>query len=142
MDFTRVQLADFHPSICCVNNHGKRGCWNNSNILFKTFPSCYNANLMTLVKLSRDLLRCYNMRSMVRFMIGNGVQKMWIRRRWDRALGQRISLYEKDICIIARMKLNIELNSFANKRCKAEQKNRKLIIETTAGLSWLLNILG
>ena len=48
MDFTRAQQADFHPSICCVNNHGKRGCWNNSNILFKTFPSCYNANLMTL----------------------------------------------------------------------------------------------
>ena len=48
MDFTRAQQADFHPSICCVKNHGKRGCWNNSNILLKTFPSCYNANLMTL----------------------------------------------------------------------------------------------
>ena len=64
------------------------------------------------------------------------VQKMWIRRRWDRALGQRVSLYEKEICIIVRMKLNIELNPFANIRCKAEI-SRKLIIETTAGLSWL-----
>ena len=51
IDFTRAQQADFNPSICCVNNHGKRGCWNNSNILFKTFPSCYNANLMTLTVL-------------------------------------------------------------------------------------------
>ena len=56
MDFTRAQQADFHPSICCVNNHGKRGCWNNSNILFKTFPSCYNANLMTLGVMPGELI--------------------------------------------------------------------------------------